>query len=465
MPGRYFAALVTALFASSIGWAASPPAIVGDPGATIDDLIREQSLVTIVLNNGARATNYRLRSLSEETLGVTDTSGTQTVFRLDQVREVRVQSARIEPRETRKESALTTEDRRIVDGATQRAYDLFNESRGNQTIKMLAATTLAASGHEARMGAQAYLRELSTGNDAPTAVLAAALLWTVGDEASDTAISAGLSSGNRETRALATTLAGLSRNQKYLVDVRRMLKDPAVEIFPAAAVAIARLGDRESLPALYDGIRALDERKGQACVIALTILGGDDVRQRLLTMLPDSRGNEWFRIVRALHEMGDEQATDLLRDTALRQPAFQREAALLLLEQGSVEAVQFLRNFLEKPQDPNVENLVYKTRVGIALYDAGDIQAKGIIQDVLNVNPSLIYERGRAADDQFKQNAVIEIQARTCELLGNTMNREMLSLLAAPIQSSSPIVAVTACGAAMQIANPEYGEREKESDH
>ncbi len=460
MPVRYLTALAAAFAICTVAWAASAPRIVGDEGATIEDLIREQALVTVVLNNGAREPNFRLRALNAETLGVTDGSGAPTAFKLSDIQELRVQKGRVEhTRKPRSDNALTTDDRRIVDEASARAFDIFNQSRGNQVVRALAATALAVSGHESRQNAEAYVRELSQANDAPTAVYASMLLFAITGEFNHTAIGNGLQSGDRGTKALAILLAGLSEDQRYLVDVRRLLKDPTVEIFPAAALSIARLGDRDSLPALYDGIRALSDEKGEACVTALTILNGPDVRQRMLTMLPDARGNEWYRIVRVLHALGDEQATELLRDRALRMPAFQESAALILAEEGSVEAIHFLRGYLEKSHDPNAENLIYKGAVGIALYKAGDIQAKSIIQDVLNTNASLIYARGRTNDEPFKQASVIAIQAAVCSLIGNTFNRELLSLLSAPIQSSNPGVAVAACIATMSIANPEFGTR------
>ncbi len=461
--------LCAALFAAAVctaAWPASPPPIVGDEGATIDALVREQKLVTIVLKDGSRAYNYRLRGIHEETLTITDSSGAPGAFPLDMVRELRVQKERIDTeRNVRKDSALTTEDRKVVDAGVARAFDLFNTSRGNQTVKMQAAMALAASNHDSKLGAQSYLKELMTGNDAPTATAAAGMLWRVGVEPSSSAIENGLASGNRVTKAAAATLAGLTGDQRYLLAVRGLLRDPAVEIFPSAAKAIARLGDRESLPALYDGIRALDDKKGDACLFALTHLGGDDVKQRLLTMLPDSRGNEWFRIVRALHQLGDDSATKLLTSNALNQPAFSRVTALILVrDEGSVEAIQFMRDFLGKALDPNVENLVYKGQVGIALYLAGDIQAKGVVQDVLGTSPNLIYVRGRTSDEAFKQQAVIEIQTKVVAAVGDTLNREFVSLLAAPIQSPNPQVAVRACIAAIQIANPEFGARVRDFD-
>jgi HEAT repeat protein len=455
---------LVATLACAGAWTAPAPPIIGDEGAGIDDLVREKTLVTIVLNDGARAVNYRIRELHEETLAVIDPSGDNTAFPLDSVREIRVQGPRIESRKTvRRETALTTDDRKLVDDAANRAFEIFTASRGNQAVRIQAAMALAASDHEKKPDAQAYLRDLMAVNDVPTAIVAAGMLWRIGEEPSAAAIEAGLVSGSRPARASAATLVGLTDNQKYLLDIRRMLKDPLVEIFPAAAKAIARLDDRDSLPALYDGLRSLDDAKGEACVFALTRLGGSDVRQQMLTMLPNARGNEWFRIVRVLYQLGDEEAGKHLRTTALQQPAYQRQAALLLIREGSIEAQQFLRGYLSKPQDPNIENLVYRGRVGLALFEAGDIQAKGIIQDVLNTSPNEIYARGRTGDTQYKENAVLNIQTTVLGDVGNAMDRNLLSLLGAPIQNPDARVAVRACIAAMQIANPEFGAREYEA--
>jgi len=463
MPKTTLAAALVAIFLCAAARAASPPKIVGDEGATIDDLIREQKYVTIVLNNGARDSNYRIKELSATTLAVIDGTNVPSAFPLDLIREVRVQKGPVSKEHVvRTESALTTDDRKIVDTATNRAFELFQTSSGKQNIKMLAAMALAASDHTASKDARRYLVELMDGNDTPTAVHAASMLWRVGEEPQGRVVENGLNSGNRATKAEAATLAGLLGDPTYLLDIRRLLKDPTPEIFPSAAKAAGRMKDKDSLPALYDGIRALNADKGEASVVALEIVGGSEVKQRLLTMLPDAKGNEWFRIVRVLHALGDEQAATLLKEQAIRQPAYDRVTALLLIPDKAQEAIEFMRAFLEKKIDPNPENLIYKARVGIRLYEAGDIQAKGIVQDVLNITPNLIYAPGKTDDERYKQAAVVQIQTEVCARLGDRLNRDFIPLLAAPIQSPNPDVAVRACLATLQIANPLFGERQRE---
>ncbi len=95
----------------------------------------------------------------------------------------------------------------------------------------------------------------------------------------------------------------------------------------------------------------------------------------------------------------------------------------------------------------------------MALYVAGDIQAKGIVADVLNTRPNDIYAAGRTADQKFKEETVRKVQVAVCRLMGTTMRRDMLPVLAGPIQNSDPTVALAACRAAMQIGNQDFGKR------
>ena len=95
-----------------------------------------------------------------------------------------------------------------------------------------------------------------------------------------------------------------------------MLDDTTIEIFPDAAKAAARMDLRDEAPKLYRALRALTDEKAEAAVVALIRLGGEDVRQEMLDMLPNTRGNVHFRIVRVLHALGDESVLDWMRDYA-----------------------------------------------------------------------------------------------------------------------------------------------------
>jgi HEAT repeat protein len=455
--------LALGILAATAAFAAEPPPITGDEGATYDDLIREQALVTIILKQGAPEHNLRIRALypeaSKPTIAVETSSGEKTAHLFANIREVRVQKERIRTDDKPDpETVLTADDKKIVEDATNRTLTLFKETHITP-LKMTAASVLAASDHVNKSDALTYLKELSRSNDAATAMAAALLLWANGETVADEVILNGFNSGNRDAKAAAAQLAGLTEGHQFIAEVRRLLTDPSSEVYPHAAVAIGRLGDRESLPKLYDGIRVISEEKSEAAAYALYKIGGPDVVRQLQQMLPNARGMEWFRIVRVLRELGDAEAAKLFETETLGQPPFQRLAALELATEGNLEAVKFLRDFLVKPVDPDPVNLIYRAAVGLTLYEEGDLQAKGIIADVLNTQTSDIYLRGQTSNNQAKNAAVQVVQAGTCAIIGYSMRRDLLPLLASPMQSADEAVTLSACVAIMQIANRDFGKR------
>jgi HEAT repeat protein len=460
------AALLGLLFALP-SFAAELPRITGDEGVTYDDLIREQTLVTIMLKAGAPENNMRIKAIHSKgatpTIEVKTMSGELTAHTFANISYVRVQKERIRAEDKPDpESVLTVEDKAIVTQATDRAMAIFKESH-NQGAKMAAASALAASSHPSKADAILYLKGLSASNDAATSLLAATLLWQNGEAPPDPVLLAGFTSGNRGAKSQAAELAGLTNAQQFIVEIRTLLRNPSIEIFPSAAIAVGRLNDRTSLPALFEAIRVITDEKAEAAVVALSLMGGPDVIQKLQDMVPSAKGTERFRIVRVLHALGDKNATHLLQTEGMSQPSFQRETALLLAKEGSPEAMKFLREFLVKPSDPDDTNLIYRAEVGLALYSAGDFQQKRVVADVLNVQPIDIYARGKTSDKQYKEAAVRKIQSEVSRMLGASMRRDLLSMLTAPLQSQDLSVAISAAQSIVAISNHEYGKRIIES--
>ncbi len=460
---RLARAIILGLVAASAAYAADTPPITGDDGATYDDLIREEALVTIFLKQGAPEYNMRITAIypsaSKPTIAIQTSSGERTAHLFSNIREVRVQKERVRLEDKpNPETVLTAEDKKIVEAAANRALQIFKETH-LQPLKILAASVLAASDHESKANAIAYLTDLSRSNDAATAMMAAKYLWMNGETIPDEILLNGFNSGNREAKANAAQLAGLTKANQFIIEVRRLLLDPSIEVYPKAAVAIGQLADRESLPALFEGIRLISEEKSEAAAFALAEIGGPDVVRRLQQMLPDSQGMEWFRIVRVLRALGDTEAQHLFETKTLSQPPFQRDAALELAAEGNQEAVKFLRDFLVKQVDPDTKNLLYRAAAGLTLYEAGDLQAKGILADVLNTQANDIYIRGQTTNNQAKEAAAREVQVGTCFQIGLSQRRDLVPMLAGPIQSADPAVALMACASIMQIANREYGDR------
>lgn len=443
--------------------------IIGPEGVTVEDLIREQTYVTFVLKSGARLTNTRITRVHEETSTTEATITFKMVddrpsaFTLSAVREIRVQDERLaQRRRLALRGSLSKDELMIVGQATQRALEIFVASKGNQDIRMSAALVLAASTHERKSDALRYLQELAAGNDVPTAMAATTLLYLAGIPADREVIQAGFESGNRQTRASAARLAGLTNDATFLPELRTMLHDPTIETFPYAARAIGRMGERSGLPELYGAMRALTEAKGEAAVFALSRMGGEEVHQKMLEMLEVTKGVEWFRVLRVLYALDDDRAKELMQEVALGQPAYQRTAALLLAADQVLEGTLFLRDFLEKAEDLNLKNLVFKAKVAETLFTAGDIQAKNLLQELVNIRPATIYARGHTSDMDFKIRTATQVQLSALILIENTGSRNLLSLLVGPVESANPLVAINACTAAVAIGNPEFGDRLKE---
>lgn len=446
------------------GAIAQIPITNGD-GATLEDLVREQALVTILLKGSTAADrNARITGVYEETISILTSEGENTAYPISLIGEIRVQDERLpETRRRSREGTFSDDDEAIVNRAAERAMEVFEASRGDQRTRMAAALTVSASGHEGRSTTLPYLQELASGNDVPTAILATTFLYLAGLPPDPNVLREGFLSGNREARAGAATLVGLTLNESYLPELRTMLKDTTIEVFPAAAKAIGRMGDRTGLPELYESIRALRDPKAEAAVFALIRIGGDEVKGEMEDLLRTSRGMEWFRVLRVLFALGDPGAKETMKSKALTQPAYERVAALLILNDGDWDGTLFLRKYLKKAEDPNLENLLYRGEVGAALFMSGDGQAKLILQELINIKPAQIYARGRTSDAAYKQQTAKAIQINTLRLVGGTGAQELLSLLVGPIESTDPAIAVTACMAAIEIRNSEFGARLREA--
>lgn len=435
--------------------------IVGGEGASLQDLKREGTFVTVVLQDPpARQKNLRISGIYEETITFTDSDGARVPFLLSKVREIRVQDGRVANIRSRAfDSPLKEDEAAVVDRAAERAFEILQKSSGNQFIRMQAALVLAASTHEAKDDALLYLQKLASGNDVPTAIVATGYLYLAGLPPDPKVIEAGFESGSRRAKAAAARLAGVTNNKTYLPEIRMMLKDSTIEIFPAAAVAIGRMDERSGLPELYKAINALTEEKGEAAVFALSLMGGDDVHERMQQMLESTRGVAWFRVLRVLFALDDPKAKEIMKEVALLQPAYKREAGILITADGDFDGKIFLRNYLKKPEDPNMQNLIYRARVAITLFSAGDMLAKSHLQRLVNTKPGEIYAKRRTSDAAYKKMAATTVQLKTLDFITNAGSVDLLSLLVAPLESADPQVAITACTAAMAIGNPEFGLR------
>ena len=428
-------------------------------GASIEDLIAEGALVTIVLKRtSARDANVKITGMHKTTLTFTADNGQPNAYPISMIKEIRVQEnlVRVKKKSHIKGGALTNEDKQLMNRAARRAEAIFKSSQGNQEVKMLAASILAISGeHDAVL----YLRGLAEGNDIPTAIQASVYLYSIGEEVREEVLQEGFISGNRQTRASAAYLTGLVNAKQFQNEVRTILKDPAVDMYPAAAKAVAWMDDTQAIPDLIKGLHALKLVKAETAVFALTELNSPEVMPELQSMLKTSRGNEWFRILRILYAMGDESAAELMITKGLTTTNFAPIAAIILSEDSNWDGIMWLRNYMDSPSNPTINNLLYKANAAAALFQSGHIQAKSDLQRLLNYNPNQVYAKGRTDDEQLKKLTVIQLQIEVCSLIGAMGDRTLFSLLPAQLENTSPLVSLAAAQAAFSIANEDYRER------
>jgi HEAT repeat protein len=432
--------------------------IVNGGGSSVEDLIREQAWVTIILKPNIRDVNLKLTGIhpKQNLINFKTFDGEPSSYILDSIKEIRVQENGVIKKSRTRHTiggALTTDDKLLLGRANEITYALFESLQGNQALRMKAAAILAAGGNRNAVG---YLEDLANGNDTPIALQASLHLYSIGEEIDEKVLQDGFISGNRRTRALSARLAGLSRNENFLKDIRDMLEDPAPDIFPDAVLAAARLGDDSKVAFIKRGLTSLTYNKSEAAVNALILLKSDNLIAELKADLDNKGGMEWFRTVRILSAYDLPEADDLLREKCLKPPSYNRIAAILLTEKGDWEGGLWLREYLKKAKNPNYEHLMYRANIAITLYGSGHIQAKTIMQELLRLKPNQVYEKGRTDDDEHNKEIVKKVQIEVCNTIGRLGDRTLLSMLTTPIASNDPEVALVASEAALMISNQSF---------
>lgn len=434
-------------------------AIVDGGGRSLKDLVGTDTLVTVVLKGtNARDANLHIVDAGEDYLSVMQLNGERTAYTFDSVKEIRVQKdkVRIHRVDVSGVGTLSTEDQDVAARAVARALEVFKEVTGDQALRMKAASLMTAAGNP---DALAYLKGLVAGNDVPTAIQATLNLYVAGETPDFELIHKGLVSGNRRTKAAAARLAGLTGNSEFNEAVAKLLKDPTEDIFPSAARAAGRLGDPKSIPVLVKNVKALNEKKAEGAVFGLIRMGGDEVWRAMEGILEAGKGMEWFRALKVLYALGDAEAEEVLRTQCLKQPAFALDTAVILGRKGNWEAGQYLRRQLEKPSDPNRENLERRARMAAALAESGYPPAKTTLQKMLRLTETDIFAKGRSGDEAYKRETVEHTRVTVCNLIAAIGKRNLMSLVQPAIESPMPAVALAACEAALSIADSDYRKR------
>ena len=222
-----------------------------------------------------------------------------------------------------------------------------------------------------------------------------------------------------------------------------MLNDRSAQFAAPAAIALARLGNREIIPQLFSSLGSNSDEKFRAGVDALIILGGNDVIETAKYRLSEVDGLERYRLIYVLFKLGDEVG----RKEAIRvfneELTIKPQAALLLAADKHWEATQYLQDRLKRREDATPENLDFRARNAAAIMAGGDPSAVYVFQEML---------RG---DDPVSKIQVLR-------LIGDSGDRSLLKLIQSSISNVDPNIAKEACNAAMAVANPGYRQRLKD---
>ena len=437
--------LVAAVLVFAAAHVSAQVPIVGSKGARLKDIAGTDTLVTVVLKgSGATDANLKIRKVTDTILSVESDSKRLNHYLLSDVKEIRVQGSvmTVKRPDPLRERGLTPEQQLVVDRAVERTNEIFAAATGNQPLRMWAAEVLAVAGNdEQRQTALEYLTALATGNDLRTALGAAHHLVLAGSPpATGELVTQGLESGDRQVRASAARLAGLTRDPSGKAQLHQMLRDRASDISVPAIDALAWLGDRDSIPTLLDIVTERNEDKANAAADALISLGGEEIVDQLKQKLPDTEGRARFRVVRVLHALGDPLGTKLMRDEMLKIPSLEFDTAIILARQGDPEAMQVLRERLAQRYDPYQEVLTHRAEATAALIEAGDRTNISVFQELLRIG-------------------MPEINLLVLRLIGLLDLRSLLPVTQPVIESNDQTVAVAASQAAAALAHSDYRAR------
>lgn len=425
------------------GWAFADeaPAIVNGGGATLKDLIGKERLVTVVLKDSkAMDRNLRVVDVGPANFSVMSSKGERTAYLFSSVAEIRVQDSAVESHDFKLDAnrALRPEEQKIVDRAVERCRELFDAADSNQVTKMRAATFLAAVD---KKDAVDYLQKLASSNDTATEVEASFCLYIAGNtEINKNIIQQGLKSGDRTTRAKAALLAGLAGDQSATTALSLMVRDRAKEISAPAARALGLLGVRDVIPDLFKMVTSIDPTKGDAAVFALTKLGGADVIERAKEELSRAEGLARFRLALVLYQLKDATGKELMAKEMFNTPTLQPEVAPILARDGNRDAIQYLSNRLQALYDEKPEILTMRGKAAVALLYTPDPTAVSQLQKLLSAN-------------------VTQARKDICNMIAQTGMRKLLPILQPIVEDTRTGVSMTACGAVLSVARPDFQTR------
>ncbi len=438
-------------------------AVSGGGGATLQQIAGTETRVTLVLKEAsAEVANLRVTALRDGHFETLNEQGVEAYYRYDQVSRITIQGGivQVSSRDVLGNRALSEDENNALQEAIDKVRELFRTAQNNQAVRMEAATLLMVAGEEDEKAvAQSYLQQLLDSNDIKTRMTAAMSLYQAGDPkpAEEVALE-GLNNRDRSVRATAAILSGLTKQQDAELQLNRMVRDRSPEISAPAAWALGKIRDTDALPTILSMVTDRSPIRANAAMLALIEMGGDDLVEGLKASLNRQEGLSRFRVAKVLHALGDETGTNVIRNEYLESQAvpLRHEAAVILAKQQDVKALQVLRQDLRSRYDPSPEVLLRRAEAVAALIGAGDRTYMGAFQELLGQS------------NQFEsRNAAVQLsnqlgEAAVLAVIAQSGDRSLLTTVSPSVSNHQPIIAISACGAAIALANDEYRARLQE---
>ena len=440
-------------------------------GQSLQQLAQRGKLVTIVINGAdgpVEVPNLRIAEVHDSHFTAAGEEGGEKFFSFDDVVEVRVQEGEVEEREFSLPTALTGSQQQIVRRGIERVNGIFNQAQYDQNLRMRAATLLALAGDD---NGRAYLLRLARSGDIETELEASVYLYLAGDPAAVPGapfpiaelnealglsgaptssedrrslfpglIARGLDHGSREVRAESAVLAGLVNATSLVRKLEQQMNDRVAELSVPAAKAMANLGQRDAIPRLLDILMEQTASKGEAAIYGLELMGDEGTAAEVKRLVPAASGLIRLRLARVLFALGDPQGRRMLEEIMRDMPTVADRAALVLAEHGVWDAIQQLKDRLDKRENPTEENLRFRAQAAGALIRGGDASGLSRLAELLRRNEA-------------------PVTAKICEVIAELSQTSMLELLKGPMESEDPSVTLDAVTAAMTLANDDFRER------
>lgn len=433
--------LVAALFfAASVYSHAELQVLGGNGSVSLDAVAGTKTLITVTFkDSGARDMNLKLLEVHDDRIIVMTSRGDVIPYLTDAIESVTLQDGAVERQHMPEMEAqvLRAEHQRVVDRAWVRIREIYNSAEDDQELRIHAAVCLALINDQE---AHNYLRQLAESNDIITQLQAAGALYLVDGNKIESLLQQGLESGNRNARAMAASLAGLTHFEQGMEFLNTLFQDRAVQLSAPATRALARLGQKRIVPRVLEMLQELHEDKGQAAVFALTKLADEQVIEQLKYKLLEAEGMVRLRIVRILYNLNDAQGQEELKNIFKNLPTLTPEVALLLARENDWDATQYLRGRLSRREDPTIPNLQYRAENAQALLYSGDPSAMAVFQELLRHDEPEVYKH-------------------VFELMSELGNPRLITLLQPGVETIDRDFAFGACQTVIALANAPFRER------